>query len=82
MIRVYATGISCDETINPRPAIYFGHLSQRVESLTASSVSGVCEVRAVVPGGILGSAVEVTLEVMRQDGYPVKSNAIQIAIEP
>jgi uncharacterized protein (TIGR03437 family) len=80
-ITLFATGINCDESHDaPKPVLYIGHAYQQV-TVQPSSFSGVCEVHAVVPRGLSGTEVSVVLEAVRDDGTPVSSNRILMAIE-
>ena len=81
-VTLFATGINCNE--NPgdlRPLLYFGHTYQQITSLQPSSFAGVCEIQAVVPGGLTGNEVTLVLEAVREDGTPIRSNQILMAIE-
>jgi hypothetical protein len=80
-ITLFATGINCDESRGaPKPLLYIGHAYQQV-AVQPSSFAGVCEVHAVVPTGLPGSEVRLVLEAVRDDGTPVRSNQILMAIE-
>ena len=81
-ITLFATGVDCDErSAIPRPVLYFGNDYQQITALRPSSFAGVCEVQAVVPAGLPGNEVELSLELVRQDGSLVRSNPVLIAIE-
>jgi len=80
-ITLFATGMNCDgSTVGLKPLLYVGHVYQQV-TLQPSSFAGVCEVHAVVPGGLAGNEVSLVLEGVREDGAPVRSNQVLIAIE-
>ena len=81
-ITVLATGIDCGEIAGaPQPLLYFGHSAQRITMLKASTMPGVCEVHAVIPGGVSGDRVGLYLESVREDGMAVRSNTLLVAIE-
>jgi uncharacterized protein (TIGR03437 family) len=80
-IALFATGMNCDgSTGGLKPLLYVGHVYQQV-TLQPSSFAGVCEVHAVVPSGLAGNEVSLVLEGVREDGAPVRSNQVLIAIE-
>jgi trimeric autotransporter adhesin len=81
-LTLYATGINCDENSSAmKPLLYFGHDYVRVTAAKASAFAGVCELRALAPAGVSGDAVPVLLESVREDGTPVRSNTISVAVE-
>jgi uncharacterized protein (TIGR03437 family) len=78
----YATGIRCDKSsANARPLLYLGHDYQPITLLRQSALSGVCEIHSVTPAGVSGNEVKVFIESVGEDGTPVKSNIVFIAIE-
>ena len=81
-IVLFATGINCDASPDdPKPLLYIGHTYQQVTLLRPSSFAGVCELHAVVPGRLVGNEVTLVLQTVREDGTPVRSNQIMMAVE-
>jgi hypothetical protein len=81
-ITLLATGINCNEISSGlKPLLYLGHDLQSVTLLRPSAYPGVCEVHSVIPQGVSGNEVALVLQLVREDGSTVKSNAILIAIE-
>jgi trimeric autotransporter adhesin len=80
-LRVYAKGIACSEPLALPPALYFDGRYQAVDRMTPGSLEGVCELTAAVPEGIAGDSVELSVEVVRQDGSRVRSRNVGMAIE-
>jgi uncharacterized protein (TIGR03437 family) len=81
-ITLFATGINCDQSPgDPKPLLYFGDTYQQVTLLQPSSFAGVCEIHAILPRGLAGNEVRLVLEAVREDGTPVRSNQILMAIE-
>jgi uncharacterized protein (TIGR03437 family) len=81
-ITLFATGIHCDDTAAAsKPLLYLGHNYQPVTLLRPSGLPGICEVHAIVPEGVSGTEVSVSIEAIRADGTAVRSNAILVAIE-
>jgi len=81
-ITLFATGINCDG--NPgdlKPILYIEHVSQQVTLLKSTSFAGVCEIHAVVPAGLAGNQVHLVLETVTENGKPVRSNQVLMAIE-
>jgi len=81
-ITLFATGIDCAEISDaPRPFLHFEHDYQQITLLRPSAFPGVCEIHSVVPGGITGNEVKVSIESVREDGTAVRSNTILVAVE-
>jgi len=81
-ITLLATGINCGEIFAaPKPLLYLGHDFQPITLLRPSAFPGVCEVHSVIPAGVSGNEVALVLEIVREDGSSVRSNAILMAIE-
>jgi len=80
-IRLYATGINCENSRERLPLLFVGRGYQPITSVTASAFAGVCEVQAVIPEGIAGPKVEVFLETVRADATLLRSNTISLAVE-
>jgi len=80
-IRLYATGINCENSRERLPLLFVGRGYQPITSVTASAFAGVCEVQAVIPEGIAGTKVEVFLETVRADATLLRSNTISLAVE-
>jgi hypothetical protein len=79
-ITLFATGVACDGSAGAlNPVLYVGYALQQV-TLQPSSMAGVCEVHGVVPRGLAGNEASLVLEAVREDGTPVRSNQILMAI--
>ena len=78
-ITLYATGMGCNT--DRLPVLWFGQTHQPVASVAPSAFAGVCELQAVVPDGIAGSSVELSLELIRSDATPIRSNTVSLAID-
>jgi uncharacterized protein (TIGR03437 family) len=82
VITLFATGINCDGNAgDSKPVVYFENTLQQVRSLQRSSFAGVCEVSVVTPRGLASGEVRVTLEAINENGTPLRSNQVLIAIE-
>jgi hypothetical protein len=81
-ITFLATGIACDEIPGaPRPLLYLGHTSGTISELSPGALPGVCEVHAVIPGGVSGDRVEIFLESAGEDGTLIRSNTVVLAVD-
>ncbi|HTP36092.1 MAG TPA: hypothetical protein VMJ75_28145 [Candidatus Acidoferrales bacterium] len=79
-IAVRATGIGCSST-TPLPQLQIGADSAKVVSVATTETAGVCVVNAVVPAGLSGDEVPLTLQIARPDGSMVRSNTVTIAVD-
>jgi uncharacterized protein (TIGR03437 family) len=81
-LSVRVAGIPCDNAGSTgAPLLKIGTNLLTIASIApASDHPGTCEVTAVVPGGVSGDRVPLTLQALRSDGTPVLSNAPYIAV--
>jgi len=80
-VKLFATGMNCENSNERLPLLHFGHSYQTVTLVAPSALAGLCEVYAVVPEGVSGSKVEMFLEAVRDDATVVRSNTILIAVD-
>ncbi len=80
---VRATGIDCSAAdAAKRLHVRFGSAYALPSSVTPTEAAGQCEIAVVVPPGVAGDAVPLSLEVMRTDRSVAASNALSVAVEP
>lgn len=81
-VKLYATGIECvGRTGTPAVLVDFGGRIQPTVSLTPTTLTGVCEVTAVVPAGSATPRVPVSLEMVGPDGTLARSNTVLLAVD-
>jgi hypothetical protein len=78
-LAVHVTGIDC--TGASQPMLQIGPEYAKILSVQPSANAGVCVIQAVVPSGISGDDVPMTLQSGRADGNVVRSNTASIAVD-
>jgi uncharacterized protein (TIGR03437 family) len=78
-LAVQATGFDCSNASLPQ--LQIGPEYARILSVEPSANAGVCIIEAVVPSGISGDNVPMTLQTARSDASPVRSNTAFIAVD-
>jgi uncharacterized protein (TIGR03437 family) len=80
-ITLFATGIPCDLSAGPKPVLYFGQAYQQITQLRTAATPGVCEIHSIVPESVSGNEVPLLVELIREDGAVIRSNAVVVAVE-
>jgi uncharacterized protein (TIGR03437 family) len=82
-LTVLATGIDCSSNSASRqPHLRVGADQAQIISVTESPrFAGVCEIGFVVPAGVFGDGVSLTVDVLRGDGKIASSNTTSISVD-
>ena len=79
-LEILATGIDCSDAA-AQPLLEMAGDRAKIVSVKPSANAGVCAIEAIVPAGISGDEVPVTLQTVRGDGRLVRSNTASISVD-